>query len=102
MDLDLWIVIRKEKSFSYNHGNSVCREKNMLMERHLGNQDEPGYDRNFVAGNRALYKREYLMIFFLFLIETISCDPSSEPSRQDDSDEGWQHMFLCRLNKNYP
>ena len=32
---------------------------------------------------RALDKREYLMIiegyFFLFLIETICCDPSSEP-----------------------
>ena len=40
--------------------------------------------------------------FFLFLIETISCDPSSEPSRRDGSDEGSQPMFLCRNNKNYP
>ena len=32
--------------------------------------------------------------FFLFLIETICCDPSSEPSRQDGSDEGSQHMVL--------
>ena len=39
------------------------------------------------------------MIFLLFLIETICCDPSSEPSRQDGSDEGSQHMFLCRINK---
>ena len=42
------------------------------------------------------------MIIFLFLIETICCDPSSEPSRRDGSDEGSQHMFLCRINKNYP
>ena len=42
---------------------------------------------------RALDKREYLMILFLFLIETIGCDPSSEPSHQDGSDEGSQHMF---------
>ena len=32
------------------------------------------------------------MIFFLFLIETICCDPSSEPSRRDSSDEGSQPM----------
>ena len=41
-------------------------------------------------------------IFFLFLIETIYNDPSSEPSRSDGSDEGLQHMFLCRFNQNYP
>ena len=41
---------------------------------------------------------EYLMIFFLFLMETICCDPSSEPSRRDGSDEGLQHMFSCRIN----
>ena len=39
---------------------------------------------------------------FFFLIETICCDPSSEPSGQDSSDEGSQHMFLCRINKNNP
>ena len=38
--------------------------------------------------------------FFFFLIETICCDPSSEPSRQDGSDEGLQHMFLFTINKN--
>ena len=41
---------------------------------------------------RALDKRGYLKIikgkFFFFLIETICCDPSSEPSRPDGSDEG--------------
>ena len=41
-------------------------------------------DTNFVLV-RALDKSEYLMIiegyFFLFLIETICCDPSCEPSR---------------------
>ena len=39
---------------------------------------------------------------FLFLIKTICCDPSSEPPRQDGSDEGSQHMFLCRINKKFP
>ena len=34
--------------------------------------------------------------------KTICCDPSSEPSRRDGSDEGSQHMVLCRINKNYP
>ena len=42
------------------------------------------------------------MIFFLFLIETICFDHSSEPSCRDGSDEGLHHMFLCRINKNYP
>ena len=32
--------------------------------------------------------------FFLFLTETICCDPSSELSRRDGSDEGSQHMFV--------
>ena len=38
--------------------------------------------------------------FSLFLIETIYCDPSSELSHQDSSDEGSQLMFLRRTNKN--
>ena len=42
------------------------------------------------------------MIILLFLIETICCDPSSEVSHRDGSDEGSQHMFLCRINKYYP
>ena len=44
---------------------------------------------------RALNKREYLVIFmdkFLILLKNICCDPSSEPSRRDGSDEGSQHM----------
>ena len=32
-------------------------------------------------------------IFFLFLSETICCDPSSEQSHRDGSDEGPQHML---------
>ena len=36
---------------------------------------------------------------FFFLIETICCDPSSEPSRQDGSDEGLPHTFLFRIYK---
>ena len=55
---------------------------------------------------RDLDKRAYLMIiegyFFLCLIETICCDPSSEPSRRDGSGEGPQHMLLYRTNKKYP
>ena len=36
------------------------------------------------------------MIIFL---KTICCDPSSEPSRGDGSDEGSQHMFYAELTK---
>ena len=42
------------------------------------------------------------MIIFSFLIKTICCDPSSEPSYQDGSYVGSQPIFLCRINKNYP
>ena len=35
-------------------------------------------------------------------METIYCDPSSELSQQDSSDEGSQHMFsLTKINPNY-
>ena len=43
--------------------------------------------------------------FFLFHIETICCDPLSEPSRRDDSDEKSLHMLfyeeLTRVIPNY-
>ena len=35
---------------------------------------------------RALDKREYLMIIFLFLVKTMCCDPSSELFHGDGSD----------------
>ena len=35
------------------------------------------------------------------LYKTICCDPSSEPSRRDGSDEGSQHMVSMRNKKNY-
>ena len=35
--------------------------------------------------------------FFLFLIETICCNPSSEPSRRDGSDEGHNIHFCAEL-----
>ena len=36
------------------------------------------------------------MIFFLISHKkNICCDPSSDLSLQDSSDEGSQHMFLC-------
>ena len=41
-------------------------------------------------------------LFFLFLIETIYCDPSSERSRQDSSGEGSQDMFCAELTKIIP
>ena len=34
-----------------------------------------------VSLSRALDKREYLMIFYLFLIETICCEPLFRPFR---------------------
>ena len=36
------------------------------------------------------------MIIFLFLIETIWCDPSSELSCRDGSDEESQYMFFMQ------
>ena len=45
---------------------------------------------------RALDKREYFLIIrdilLLILHKNICCDPSSDPSRHDGSDEGSQHM----------
>ena len=46
--------------------------------------------------NRAPDKREYLVLirdnFCLFCTSNLRCDPSSEPSQRDGSDEGSQHM----------
>ena len=42
------------------------------------------------------------ILFFLFLIENICCDPSLEPSQRDGSNEGSQNMFLWRNIENYP
>ena len=42
-----------------------------------------------------------LEAILLILQKNICCDPSSEPSRQDDSDEWSQHMVLMRNKKNY-
>ena len=39
--------------------------------------------------------------FLLILHKNICCDPSSEPSQQDGSDEGSQHMVSTRNKKNY-
>ena len=35
-------------------------------------------------------------------VKNMCCDPSSEPSHQDGSDEGSQHMVLMRKKKIYP
>ena len=37
-----------------------------------------------------------MRIFLFFRIKTIYCDPSSEPSHRDGSDEGSQHMFFMQ------
>ena len=38
---------------------------------------------------------------FSVLYINIYCDPSSEPSRRDGSDEGSQHMTTMRNKQNY-
>ena len=43
-----------------------------------------------------------MIIFFLFLMETICCDPSSELSRRDSSKEGSQISFYAALMKITP
>ena len=35
------------------------------------------------------------------LHETICCDPSSEPSQRDGSEEGSQHIVAMRIKRNY-
>ena len=40
--------------------------------------------------------------FWSVLHKTICCDPSSEPSRRDGSDEGSQYTVSMRRKKNYP
>ena len=52
---------------------------------------------------RAVEKKEYLVIskdiFLLILHVNMCCDPSSEPFRRDNSNEGPQHMVLMRNKK---
>ena len=40
--------------------------------------------------------------FLLILHKNVCCDPSTEPSRRDGSDEASQHMVSMRNKKNYP
>ena len=42
------------------------------------------------------------MIIFLFLIKTGCCDPSSELSRRDGSDEGHKICFKAEITKIIP
>ena len=39
---------------------------------------------------------------FVALHRNICCDPSSEPSQQDGSDEGSQHIVSMRYKNKYP
>ena len=47
-------------------------------------------------GNREIYGS-----FSTLPHRNICCDPSLEPSHQDGSNDGSQHMFLLRYKKNY-
>ena len=42
------------------------------------------------------------MIIFFISHQTICCDPSSELSCRDSSDEGSQHMFYAKVTKIIP
>ena len=42
------------------------------------------------------------MIIFLYLIKTVCCDPSSEMSPRDGSDEGHNIYFQAELTKIIP
>ena len=53
-------------------------------------------------GFRALDKREYLMIISYFSTKPYVVTPHLNRLIEDGSDEGSQHMFLYRINKNYP
>ena len=41
------------------------------------------------------------ILFSIFLNRNIGCDLHLEPSHQDSSTEGSQHLFLMRKEKNY-
>ena len=45
--------------------------------------------------------RDNLGIIHIFLHKSKFCDPSVEPSHQDGSNEGSQHMFSLRNKRNY-
>ena len=68
----------------------------------MNSQETSGYQSGSCI--RALDKGEYLIIGIILLIlyKNICCDPSSEPSHRDGSDEGSQHMVSMRNKKNYP
>ena len=41
-------------------------------------------------------------IIFIISHQNIYCEPSLEPPLANGSNEGSQHMFLCRNTDNYP
>ena len=43
-----------------------------------------------------IIRENFCYLFLLILYKIICCDPSSEPSRGDGSDEGSQPMVLLR------
>ena len=51
--------------------------------------------QTFSGSERKETYRDKLGIIFCLLFINICCDPSLEPSRQDGSNEGSQHMFLA-------
>ena len=58
----------------------VFQYNESIMHLKDANGTASNVDTSLNCVRRALDKREYLMIIFLILIETICCDPSSEPS----------------------
>ena len=56
----------------------------------------------YLNKHRALDKREYLMIIFLISHRNHVVVPHLNCLVETVQMKGSQHMFLCRINKNYP
>ena len=67
---------------------STPKEKNLLLEERISAPDQ---------GSQVQF-RDY---FPYFLHKNISCDPSLESSRRDDSNEGSQDRNSVRNKRNY-
>ena len=76
-------TIKKPRSIS-QFLKIFLEKKNLSAEIHIHDlqnfKDSNRLGTMEISSSRALEKRDYLMIFFLFPIETICCGPSSEPS----------------------
>ena len=59
----------------------------------------PFFDFEFLKAAAAECWHPHAVLLFLFLIEIIGWEPSSEPSQRDDSDEGYNLCFYTELRK---